>query len=84
MYRKRLKNVYELLESGNNKKVVQEVDKLMGAGGKGSAAQASLDEEKQSIQTIARALKSLALVRLGRQDESENTVKELLDGYIKN
>jgi hypothetical protein len=38
MYRKRLKNVYELLEAGNNKKVIQEVDKLVSNSSLTSAA----------------------------------------------
>lgn len=80
MFRKRLKNVYELLESGNNKKVVQEVDKLLMAKPTGDAA---ANEEKLSILTIARALKSLALLRLGKQDEAECLVNELLDANTR-
>lgn len=90
MHRKRLKNVYELLESGNNKKVVQEVDKLMSASGGGaSSSKPSMPvagddaDDKLSVQGIARALKSLALVRMNRQDEAEKIVDELLDAKTK-
>ena len=85
MHRKRLKNLYELLESGNNKKVVQEVDKLVGpnssSGGKQLVqhSQQEIDDDKLSVNGIANALKSLALVRLNRQDEAEKIVDELLD-----
>ena len=81
MYRKRLKNVYELLESGNNKKVVQEVDKLLSSGKANNEKEE--DEEKLSILTIARPLKSLALLRMGRQDEAEKIINELLDANTK-
>lgn len=86
MYRKRLKNVYELLESGNNKKVIQEVDKLVA-----STANLSLGKKKlasnevglpgydeQTTFIIAKALKALALVRCGRKSESDTLVDELL------
>lgn len=84
MHRKRLKNLYELLESGNNKKVVQEVDKLVGPSSSGGKqivqhSQQEIDDDKLSVNGIANALKSLALVRLNRQDEAEKIVDELLD-----
>lgn len=89
MYRKRLKNVYELLESGNNKKVIQEVDKLVA-----STANLSLNKKKpipnevglpgydeQSTLIIAKALKALALVRVGRKIDSDFLIDELLQSY---
>lgn len=93
MHRKRLKNVYDLLETGNNKKVVQEVDKLISASTSSSSSKQTAaktvsnvdadDDDKLSVQGIARALKSLALVRMGRQDESEHIVEELLNANTK-
>lgn len=86
MYRKRLKNVYELLESGNNKKVIQEVDRLVA-----STASLSLNKKKpapnevglagydeQTTFIIAKALKALALVRVGRKIDSDALIDELL------
>lgn len=83
MYRKRLKNVYELLETGNNKKVIQEVDKLVSSSGAKANPVIEIDDEKLSVMTIARSLKSLALVRLGRQDEAEIIVDDLLNANTK-
>lgn len=80
MYRKRLKNVYELLESGNNKKVIQEVEKLLGtnSGKSGTEKTSELEQEKLSVFTIARALKSLALLRMGRKEEADSLIDQLL------
>ena len=88
MYRKRLKNVYDLLEAGNNKKVIQEVDKLIGSSSSNSnnankkkqmnmEGVAGYDEHTTLI--IAKALKSLALVRTGKKTDSDKLIEELLD-----
>lgn len=84
MYRKRLKNVYDLLESGNNKKVIQEVDKLVSGGSHGvkkkplvsEAGVAGYDEETTLI--IAKSLKCLALVRTDQRVEADKLLDELL------
>ncbi len=90
MYRKRLKNVYELLETGNNKKVIQEVDKLISTG---STASGSKKKQQQLLPNqinepgydehttfiIAKALKSLALARTNRKSEADILIDELLD-----
>lgn len=49
---------------GNNKKAVQEADKVL--------------KKSPKIQ-CARALKALALLRLGREEEGEKYVKELIE-----
>ncbi|CAF0760646.1 unnamed protein product [Brachionus calyciflorus] len=88
MYRKRLKNVYELLESGNNKKVIQEVDKLVSSAANlnlGNKKKISPNEvglagyDEQTTLIIAKALKALALVRVGRKSDSDKLIDELLD-----
>lgn len=105
MYRKRLKNVYELLEAGNNKKVLQEVDKLVASTppptsccGHSHAAPSSGKKkpahshshhhesggagyDEQATLIIAKALKSLALVRTGKKQEADRLIDELLDSY---
>lgn len=88
MYRKRLKGVYELLEAGNNKKVIQEVDKLVAAassslnaskGRKPSSQEGVAGVDEVTTMTIAKALKSLALLRSGRKVDSDHLIDELLD-----
>jgi N-terminal acetyltransferase B complex non-catalytic subunit len=97
MYRKRLKNVYELLEAGNNKKVIQEVDKLVSNSSLTSATttvnlkkkqlqqlQQGVNEsgpiiDEQTVLVIAKALKSLALLRTGRKQEADRLIDDLLD-----
>jgi hypothetical protein len=91
MYRKRLKAVYDLLDAGNNKKVIQEADKLIqsttaaaAVGKKKPPAQAvasyegvaGYDEHTSAV--IAKSLKCLALVRTGRKAESDALLDELL------
>ncbi|RNA30686.1 N-alpha-acetyltransferase auxiliary subunit [Brachionus plicatilis] len=86
MYRKRLKNVYELLESGNNKKVIQEVDKLVTSTANLSLGKKKLPSteaglpgyDEQATLVIAKALKALALVRVGRKTDSDSLIDELL------
>ena len=90
MYRKRLKNVYDLLEAGNNRKVIQEVDKLIVTSSANLANKnkkqivsenekglAGYDEHTTLI--IAKALKCLALVRTGKKSESDTIIDELLN-----
>ncbi|GFQ65135.1 n-alpha-acetyltransferase 25, NatB auxiliary subunit [Trichonephila clavata] len=59
---RRLRPIYDCLDIGNNKKALQESDKLL---------------KKQKDFLCAKALKSLALVRLGRSEESFNTIQEV-------
>ena len=93
MFRKRLKTVYELLEAGNNKKVIQEVDKLIQSSltnptpaiAKKKPIQQQLQQTEQpvydeeSVLVIAKALKSLALIRTNRKAEADKLIDELLD-----
>lgn len=91
MYRKRLRNVYELLETGNNKKVIQEVDKLISETN-APASQKSKKKSNQNTQyssepgydeeitiVISKALKSLALVRTGRRAEGDIIIDKLME-----
>ncbi|XP_015908047.1 N-alpha-acetyltransferase 25, NatB auxiliary subunit [Parasteatoda tepidariorum] len=59
---RRLRPIYDCLDNGNNKKALQEADKLL---------------KKQRDFLCAKALKALALVRLGRNEESFNVVQEV-------
>ncbi len=91
MYRKRLRTVYELLETGNNRKVITEVDKLIAD----TQAPATVKEKKrrqhpvssepgydeQVTLVIGKALKCLAMMRTGRRLESDLLMGELLDSY---
>jgi N-terminal acetyltransferase B complex non-catalytic subunit len=93
MYKKRLKSVYDLLEAGNNKKVIQEVDKMISASAsssqsnKQSLKKAALNEsntgganyDEEATLVIAKALKSLALLRTGKKPDAERLIDELLD-----
>lgn len=80
MYRKRLRNVYELLETGNNRKVITEVDKLIletttpasGQKNKKRVPKEMANEpgyDEQVTMVIGKALKALALVRVARRNE---------------
>ncbi|XP_055695660.1 phagocyte signaling-impaired protein isoform X1 [Lutzomyia longipalpis] len=64
---RRLRPIYDSLEVGNNKKALQEAEKVL---------------KKNASMQCARALKALALLRLGRDDESEAIVKALADEDI--
>ena len=95
MYRKRLKNVYDLLEAGNNKKVIQEVDKLLLSSSSSTSSKKTVQQQQhqqqqqqhenvagydeQATMIIAKALKSLALIRTGKKSEADKIVDELLD-----
>ncbi|KFM68081.1 N-alpha-acetyltransferase 25, NatB auxiliary subunit, partial [Stegodyphus mimosarum] len=59
---RRLRPIYDCLDNGNNKKALQEADKLL---------------KKQKDFLCAKALKALALIRLGRQDEAVGTLQEV-------
>ncbi|XP_076363781.1 phagocyte signaling impaired isoform X2 [Tachypleus tridentatus] len=59
---RRLRPIYDCLDNGNNKKALQEAEKLL---------------KKQKDFQCAKVLKALALIRLGRQDESLSTLKEV-------
>lgn len=91
MYRKRLRTVYELLETGNNKKVISEVDKLI-ADTQAPAAVKDKKRRQHAISSepgydeqvtlvIGRALKCLALVRTGKRVEGDVVMADLLDTY---
>ncbi|GAB0092928.1 Phagocyte signaling-impaired protein [Sergentomyia squamirostris] len=64
---RRLRPIYDSLEAGNNKKALQEADKVL---------------KKNPSMQCARALKALALLRLGRDEESEAIVKILAEEEI--
>ena len=57
----------EYLDTGNNKKAVQEADKII---------------RKQPKLATARALKALALLRLGRAPECEELLKQVFFSKI--
>lgn len=59
---RRLRPIYDSLESGNTKKALQETEKVL---------------KKNSQQQCARALKALALLRLGREEEGETIIEGL-------
>ena len=90
MYRKRLRNVYELLETGNNRKVIAEVDKLVQEATapvtvqknrrkvpKEMANEPGYDEQVTLV--IGKALKALALVRIARRAEGDLLMDEVLE-----
>lgn len=52
----------DCLDNGNNKKAVAEADKVL---------------KKQKDSQCAKVLKALALIRLGRQDESQSWLAEV-------
>ena len=82
--RKRLKPIYDILEAGNNKKVVVEIDKLLAKAPTSAIIKETItaeDEEELTV-VIAKALKSLALVRLGRLEDADNLFNELLSKNI--
>lgn len=59
---RRLRPIYDSLEAGNIKKALQETEKVL---------------KKHPHLLCARALKSLTLLRLGRDDESQTILEEL-------
>ncbi|CAG2112305.1 unnamed protein product [Medioppia subpectinata] len=59
---RRLRPIYDCLDNGNNKKALQEADKVL---------------KKQKDLLCAKVLKSLALLRMGRQEESLRHLKEV-------
>ncbi|KAK3084712.1 hypothetical protein FSP39_017808 [Pinctada imbricata] len=59
---RRLRPIYDCLDNGNNKKAIQEADKVL---------------KKQKDLQCAKVLKALALLRLGRQDESSVLLQEI-------
>lgn len=59
---RRLRPIYDCLDNGKNKKALQEADKLL---------------KKQKDFLCAKALKALALIRLGRQDEAVTSLDEV-------
>ncbi|XP_068227044.1 N-alpha-acetyltransferase 25, NatB auxiliary subunit [Palaemon carinicauda] len=60
---RRLRPIYEWLDTGNNKKAVQEADKVL---------------RKQANLHCARVLKGLALLRLNRREECENLISTVI------
>lgn len=59
---RRLRPIYDCLDNGNNKKAIQEADRIL---------------KKQRDFSCAKALKCLALVRLGRHDESTPLLQDV-------
>ncbi|KAG8201857.1 hypothetical protein JTE90_027337 [Oedothorax gibbosus] len=59
---RRLRPIYDCLDNGNNKKALQEAEKLL---------------KKQKDFLCAKALKALALVRLGKSDEAFSLIREV-------
>ncbi|PVD31460.1 hypothetical protein C0Q70_06872 [Pomacea canaliculata] len=59
---RRLRPIYDCLDNGNNRKAIQEADKVL---------------KKQKDFQCAKVLKALALLRLGRQDESSVLLQEV-------
>ena len=59
-----LLNFTDSLELGNNKKALQEADRFL---------------KKSPEITCARALKALALLRIGREDDAENLIDQIAD-----
>ncbi|CAL8129828.1 unnamed protein product [Orchesella dallaii] len=60
---RRLRPIYELLDSGNNKKVIAEVDRVM---------------KKNPTFTCAKVLKALALIRMNKTNEARGILKPVL------
>ncbi|XP_060561283.1 phagocyte signaling-impaired protein-like, partial [Ruditapes philippinarum] len=63
---RRLRPIYDCLDNGNNKKALQEADKVL---------------KKQKDLQCARVLKSLALLRLGRHDDSSVILHDVHDQH---
>jgi len=61
---RRLRPIYDWLDNSNNKKALQEAEKVL---------------KKQPDFVCCKALKSLALVRLGREDEATPILNSILD-----
>ncbi|KAL8619116.1 hypothetical protein ACOMHN_019388 [Nucella lapillus] len=59
---RRLRPIYDCLDNGNNRKAIQEADKVL---------------KKQRDFQCAKVLKALALLRVGRQDESSVLLQEV-------
>ncbi|XP_055848195.1 phagocyte signaling-impaired protein [Episyrphus balteatus] len=62
VFERRLRPIYDSLEVGNNKKALQEAEKLL---------------KKQPSLICAQALKALALLRLGKYEESNTLLKNI-------
>ncbi len=83
MSRRKLKPIYDLLDVGNNRKVIQEVDKLLIKPSTISNKQShDQDDDDELVQMIAKSLKSLALVRTGKAQDAEVVINDLLDKNI--
>lgn len=84
MSRKKLKPIYDLLEVGNNKKVLQEIDRVISRATTtlSQTNRKELIEDEELTITIAKSLKCLALVRSNRLDESDKLFNELLSKNI--
>jgi len=60
---RRLRPIYDWLDNGNNKKAFQEAEKVL---------------KKQPSLQCAKVLKALAMIRLGRSEEAQSILKEVL------
>ncbi|KAI0241030.1 N-alpha-acetyltransferase 25, NatB auxiliary subunit [Lamellibrachia satsuma] len=63
---RRLRPIYDCLDNGNNKKALQEADKVL---------------KKQKNFSCAKVLKGLALLRLGRQEDCVSMIEEVHDQH---
>jgi len=61
---RRLRPIYDWLDNGNNKKALQEADKVL---------------KKQPNFDCCKALKSLALIRLSREDDASPLLDSILE-----
>lgn len=59
---RRLRPIYDWLDTGNNKKALQEADKVL---------------KKQPEFQCCKVLKCLALIRLGKEDEAETILTKV-------
>ena len=63
---RRLRPIYDWLDNGNNKKALQEADKVL---------------KKQPDFQCCKVLKCLALIRLGREGEAETILYKVRTSY---
>ena len=61
---RRLRPIYDWLDNGNNKKALQEADKVL---------------KKQPDFQCCKVLKCLALIRLGKEGEAEGILNKVLE-----
>lgn len=84
MSRRQLKPIYDLLETGNNKKVLVEVDKALAktTSKQPQQQQQRSDDDPQLTVLLLKCLRSLALLRLNRREEFDKQFNEILDDSL--